>query len=82
MKRYLFFALFLIGIFTSCVDNVDVVYTGIDPEYFNPKHRDESFISDKKKLIFVGNPFDRKGLEDVIRALPVYTTSIFSGFIP
>ena len=57
---------------------INVVHSGANLDFFNPnkrKFRNEIFkkhgISTKNILIlFVGNPFDRKGLEYVMRAIP------------
>jgi len=59
-------------------DKINIVHSGANLEFFNPKkkkYRNQIFKRhgiDQKNilLIFVGNPFDRKGLEYVIRALP------------
>lgn len=58
-------------------DKVYVVYSGVNLKEFNPEHRKKYLKEIREKhhipiddllLIFVGNPFERKGLEFVIRA--------------
>ncbi len=60
-------------------EKIKVVYSGVDCEEFNPANKkiysDEirerhGIAGDEKIILFQGNPFDRKGLEYAIRALP------------
>jgi len=57
-----------------------VVYSGVDCEEFNPDNRKKYSEEIRKRhgigggekiILFQGNPFDRKGLEYAIRALPL-----------
>lgn len=58
-------------------EKIHVVYSGVNLEEFNPKNRKyreeirkkHGISPDDILLIFVGNPYERKGLEFVIRAL-------------
>ncbi len=60
-------------------EKIRVAYSGVDCNEFNPDNRkkyskeirERHGIGDNEKIIlFQGNPFDRKGLEYAIRALP------------
>jgi UDP-glucose:(heptosyl)LPS alpha-1,3-glucosyltransferase len=58
---------------------VYVIYSGVNLQEFHPRHRKKALAirrrfaisPDEKLLLFVGNPFGRKGLESLIRALPL-----------
>ena len=61
-------------------NKIKTIYSAADLNFFNPKHkktyrkkiREELGFSDSDKImIFVGNPFQRKGLDYLIRALPM-----------
>jgi len=60
-------------------NKIETIYSATDNEFFNPKHKKTYKSKIRKKLgfsltdkvmIFVGNPFQRKGLEYLIKALP------------
>jgi UDP-glucose:(heptosyl)LPS alpha-1,3-glucosyltransferase len=59
-------------------DIVHVCYSGVNPEEFNPKHRRAALREIRNKfeiekdellLLFVGNPFYRKGVRPLIKSL-------------
>lgn len=59
-------------------EKIHVAYSGVNTEEFNPdnrkKYRDEirkqyGISPDEVLLLFIGNPYDRKGLEFVLKAL-------------
>jgi UDP-glucose:(heptosyl)LPS alpha-1,3-glucosyltransferase len=59
-------------------EKINVVYSGVNLEEFNPNNRKKyrgeirgkyGISPDDILLLFVGNPYDRKGLEFVLRAL-------------
>lgn len=61
-------------------EKIKVVYSGVDCNEFNPENREKyseeikkrhGIADDEKIILFQGNPFDRKGLEYAIRALPL-----------
>jgi UDP-glucose:(heptosyl)LPS alpha-1,3-glucosyltransferase len=60
-------------------ERVHVIYSGVNLQEFHPKHRKKASAirkkftipQDEKLLLFVGNPFGRKGLESLIRALSI-----------
>ncbi len=60
-------------------EKVTVCYSGVNIKEFHPKnkklYRDEireqfKIKEDEKLILFVGNPFSRKGLDQLVRALP------------
>ncbi len=60
-------------------DKISVVYDGVDANFFKPADKNKKSGIRKSLgigisnvvLLFIGNPFSRKGLEYVIRALPL-----------
>lgn len=60
-------------------EKIRVVYSGVNCDEFSPENRKKyskeireihGISDDEKIILFQGNPFDRKGLEYAIRALP------------
>jgi UDP-glucose:(heptosyl)LPS alpha-1,3-glucosyltransferase len=60
-------------------EKIKVIYSGVDTEKFSPKNRKKYFKKVREKhgidkneivLLFVGNPYSRKGLNYLIDALP------------
>lgn len=61
-------------------EKIRVVYSGVDCNEFNPGNREKyseeirgrhGIGNGEKIILFQGNPFDRKGLEYAVRALPL-----------
>lgn len=67
----------IIKYYNAPEEKIHVVYSGVNLKEFNPenrKYREElrerhGISSDDILILFVGNPYDRKGLEFVIKAL-------------
>jgi len=66
--------------YTVPEEKVRVIYSGVNLEEFNPKHRSKYGEEIRKQyniplddlvLLFIGHPFHRKGLEFLIRSLPL-----------
>lgn len=67
-------------------DMIHVIYSGVNLEEFHPKYRKSSIKEirqmfnigmDETLLLFVGNPFGRKGVEPLIKALPLIKSNNF-----
>jgi len=61
-------------------EKIHVVYSGVNLKEFKPQNRKKYFNEIREKfnipktsflLLFVGNPYDRKGVEYIIRSLPL-----------
>ncbi len=66
-------------------DCIEVVYNGVEIEHFHPRHRDtlgaefrqrHGIAAETPVLLFVGNDFQRKGVDTIIRALPEMVSAI------
>ena len=69
---------------------IHVVYSGVNLKEFTPKNRKKYFNEIREKfnipktsylLLFVGNPYDRKGVEYIIRALSLLKSKNIKLFI-
>ncbi len=70
----------LARLYSMSEEKIRVVYSGVDYDEFSPDNRKKysgeirerhGIGDDEKIILFQGNPFDRKGLEYTIRALPL-----------
>jgi UDP-glucose:(heptosyl)LPS alpha-1,3-glucosyltransferase len=66
-------------------EKIKVIYSGVDLNEFNPNNkkiyrneiRRKHLLSDEKVLLFVGNPYYRKGLNFLVKALPKIHAKLF-----
>lgn len=60
-------------------EKIHVIHSGVDIKEFDPKHKskfsqeikEKYSIKDELVLLFIGNPFQRKGLQYLIEAMPL-----------
>ena len=80
----------LIRYYNTPAGKIHVAYSGVNIEEFNPENRKKYREEIRKKhgissndflILFVGNPYDRKGLEFVIRALSKIKTKLFGDIL-